>query len=47
MKYYTIEIANIRFGNVRRMTIIAESREKALKLAVIHIGERIVAAWEV
>ena len=44
--YYTIEIANIRFGNVRRVTISAASKEKAIKEAVVGIGERITAVWE-
>lgn len=44
--YYTIEIANIRFGNVRRVTISASSREKAMKEAVVGIGERITTVWE-
>ena len=44
--YYTIEIANIRFGNVRRVTVSASSRQQAMKQAVVGIGERIVAAWE-
>lgn len=47
MKYYTIEIANIRFGNIRRVTVIAKSREQALRQTVINTGERIAADWEV
>lgn len=44
--YYTIEIANIRFGSVRRITVLAASKEKAMDQAFLGIGERIVAAWE-
>ncbi|MCR5540680.1 MAG: hypothetical protein K6F71_07670 [Ruminococcus sp.] len=44
--YYTIEITNIRFGNIRRVTILAESKEKAINSTVIAIGERIAAVWK-
>ena len=44
--YYTIEIMNIRFGNVRYVTVSASSRQQAVKQAIVGIGERIVAAWE-
>jgi|GEM_PF-1648120 hypothetical protein len=44
--YYTIEITNIRFGNIRRVTILAESKEKAINSTVVAIGERIAAVWE-
>ncbi|MBR1383798.1 MAG: hypothetical protein IJ555_08325 [Ruminococcus sp.] len=45
--YYTIEIANIRFGSIRRVTVKAETRAEAIKQTVVNVGERIVAAWEV
>lgn len=44
--YYTIEIENIGFGDVRRVTIKANSKEQAISQAVIDIGERIIAAWQ-
>lgn len=45
--YYTIEIADIRFGSIRRMTVLAETKEKALEQVVVNIGERIASAWRV
>ena len=45
MNYYTIEIESIRFGDIRRITVLADSSEKACDEAVVHCGERIVAVW--
>lgn len=45
--YYTIEIANIRFGSIRRVTVKADTRAEAIDQTVVNIGERIVAAREV
>ena len=44
--YYTIEIADIRFGDTRRITVRATSKQKAMAQAFVGIGEHIVAAWE-
>ena len=47
MKHYIIEIANIRFGDIHRVRIRAKTRDEAIEKAVLNIGERIIAAWEV
>lgn len=44
--YYTIEIENIGFGDVRRVTIKANSKEQAIAQAIVDTDERIVAAWQ-
>ena len=45
MKYYTVEIQNIRFGDIRRVTIKANSAEEAYDEAIVFCGERIIAVW--
>lgn len=45
-KFYTVEIVNMRFGNIRRVTVRAETKQKALSQVILGIGERIIAAWE-
>ncbi|MBR2305246.1 MAG: hypothetical protein IJ871_08975, partial [Ruminococcus sp.] len=45
MKYYTVEIQNIRFGDIRRVTVKASSAEEAYDDAVVFCGERIIAVW--
>ena len=44
--FYTVEIANMRFGDIRRVTVRAESKQKALRQVILGVGERITAAWE-
>lgn len=45
MKYYTVEIQNIRFGDIRRVTVKAPSESAAYDKAIVFCGERIIAVW--
>ena len=47
MNYYTVEIQNIRFGDVRRETVKASSAEEAYDYAIVFCGERIIAVWRI
>ena len=47
MNYYTVEIQNIRFGDIRRVTIKASSAEEAYDDTIVFCGEKIIAIWRI
>ena len=47
MKHYYIVQIEDHFGELRNVTIKADSAAQAAELAMLHDGEQLVAAWEV
>lgn len=45
MFYFTVEIANVRFGDIRRETVMAASEYEAVDEVRVCCNERIIAVW--